>query len=413
MKKRSTVTLILIVLLNLSFASCKSDSDSPRDDEIVQIDIGVVLTEATNIESTSIENPPAPKIISITDSDINSSSTNPEWQELLLFEDDQVESAAISPNGNLLAVGNTNEICLFQLANASQIRCLGIENSIDDWYQSIRWSSSGTHLAYFMGHRKTIVHIWNTITGELLLLNELEIPTKFLSKAWSMSGESLAIGNSGGGLWIWEVDFPGVLQQIEGQPWSPDGLLWKPNGDLISVDNQFGEEGIWNVTTEEFVMGVGINADTVNKVIWAPNLNTLAFFSPGYGIRVFNTFNGELLIQEITGTRITWSPKEELIIISLSDNVVVWDLVEVEQLVEITGMLQGIFGLVWSVKGDLLAFADNDGTLVILETVTWSILSVSKGNIESIKFLDWAVNDMLVVGGTIDEQAGFWIVTTD
>jgi WD40 repeat protein len=141
-----------------------------------------------------------------------------------------VNSVAFSPDGRLLASGNSGSgdrgsITLWEIATGAKLRTLGTDlHSIE----SVAFSPDGTILA--SGDFDNRVALWDTATGAQLHVLEGHTD-RVTSVAFSRNGKTLASGGEDGKTLLWDVKDGheiGSLMLLDEDEWivvTPDGLF--------------------------------------------------------------------------------------------------------------------------------------------------------------------------------------------
>jgi WD40 repeat protein len=182
-----------------------------------------------------------------------------------------VISVAWSRDGSTFAAGGgTNHVKIWRSSDSQELTSLaGPDAYAASW--SVAWSPQGNYLAStwnsnWTGNR---VRIWKVPADESaslwshtrdLILQEQKAKPEALNMypvaiAWSPDGTRLAVGDSAGGVQIWNPFSGQMLQMLQASQTKADipvsSLPWSPDGTRIAALNVAAEAkyAVWNVAT--------------------------------------------------------------------------------------------------------------------------------------------------------------------
>jgi WD40 repeat protein len=284
-----------------------------------------------------------------------------------------IMSMAWSPDGSILASGcEDGEIILWDASSGKKLRSF---HEPKGWVDNLTWSPDGKQLASGAHNRITVRDVQ---TGEQLRAWSVDTLT-LTNLAWSPDGSRLAsLSYDGTGI-IWEASSGKQLQSLPANRFS-EALVWSPGGELLSTSHPLTEAQqqvtLWNPQTGEAVrsqpgvynlawsprgdivasisdQGTGYLRDDTTLILWDPQT--------GAEVRRFNT--GLFL------TNIGWSPDGDFLIIGADENasLIVLDARTGEELHRLKGHYDFVSEAAWSPRGDRIASASYDGTVMIWE----------------------------------------------
>jgi WD40 repeat protein len=143
---------------------------------------------------------------------------------------------------------------------------------------SIAWSHTGLRLAY--GTNEGLVHIWDTLSENLIFKGHGSIPnthTRVNTVAWSPDDSKVASGGSDATIQIWNPETGELLHKLQGNSRGildvVHSLAWDPNGKVIVSGSQGGLR-FWDhalLSPNSTVMdatGVQLIGETADIVDW-------------------------------------------------------------------------------------------------------------------------------------------------
>jgi WD40 repeat protein len=202
------------------------------------------------------------------------------------FEDIEEDHAiALSPSGELLAVGNEKVVDLFNVADGERLFRL---EGIGDWITSLAFSSDGKMLA--AGDDKGNVIQWDPESGHCLRVHK-DLGGETHGVVFSPDGKLLVTALAGG-IHVWNAADGRSLHIVE-DPFSnweetkylSDGkeLSLRTGGKVVLLD----PSGNANLSTLEFP----------DDAIWSPDYLLYASFSPQNKIVIKDTESGRIPYQ--------------------------------------------------------------------------------------------------------------------
>ena len=207
----------------------------------------------------------------------------------------QIQRIALSPEGNLIAVGSSMGICVFDAYTWEENWCEQADPRPMGGVSSLEFDQHGTRIA--AGTCSGLVTVWKAETGERLW----KLDTDFVDircLAWSPNGERLIAGADDG----WFAVLGGVSGEIlkslrAGWP-SVLAAAWSLDGRYFATGDFFGETVIWEAhqyqRIAEYKSSEGWN---INTLAWLSDNKTIAAgyaFEPGCGEGCNPDFGGQI-----------------------------------------------------------------------------------------------------------------------
>jgi len=239
-------------------------------------------------------------------------------------EDDSVISAAVSPNGNLVASG---------LANGTVV-------------------------------------VRQVTTQEIVIILE-GLSGRVNSVTWSPDGNRLAGGSEGGFVLVWSVRSWQVITAFEGDAGDVLSVTWSPDGGMIVCAFSSGIIVVGDATTGETMTILEGPADRVTSVVWLGNRLVGGSSDGSAWVWDVTTWEEVTVFSGETGVlRVTLSPDGTMIICGLADGtVVIGDVATGEVIGSLEVGSGGISGVAWI--GNRAIAVDDEGVLVVWDVITW------------------------------------------
>jgi WD40 repeat protein len=281
-----------------------------------------------------------------------------------------VLSVAFSPNGKLLALGDTNgEIRLYQLVDGQQIlTCKGHTN----WVVSLAFSPDGSILA--SGSVDYTMKLWDVSTGQYLQ----------------------------------------TLQGHDNEVWS---VAFSPDGNTLVSGSDDQTMKLWNVQTGECLKTFQGHTSWVCSVAFSPNGQTLFSGSDDHTVELWDINIGECL-KTFQGHRdgirsITVSPDGKMLASGSEDQTVkLWDVSTGKCLKTFQGHSNEVYSVTFSSRGDLLASSSFDRTVRLWSVSTGECLKIFQGHSAAVFSVAFNSQSEFLVSGSEDQTARLWNVHT-
>ena len=190
---------------------------------------------------------------------------SPGEREFILGNNSSIRTVAWSPNGYAFAAGGSDagHVVIWRASDGQELTSLPIMRYATVW--SVAWSPTSYFAVAWSGAGATggYVSIWKTPTQESASSwkHERDFPlgggfdVSPLVVAWSPDGTRLAVGDSSGGLQVWNPSSGQVLRVLQTSQAEASipvsSLAWSPDGTHIAAVNVAAGTtyAVWNATT--------------------------------------------------------------------------------------------------------------------------------------------------------------------
>lgn len=380
-------------------------------------------------------------------------------------------SVAFSPNGKLLATGDSNgEIRLYNVASGKQLlSCKGHTG----WIWSVAFSYDGHFLA--SGSNDQTVKIWDTSTGQCF--NTLQgHQAGIRSVAFSVNNQILVSGSEDQTVKLWDISTAHCFQTLEGHNGGIQSValsvdsrllatssddqtikLWDINANsclqtlkghtrrvysiAFSPDNQIIVSGghdqtvkLWDVNTGKCLQTLNEHVDLINSIAFSSNGLIFASGSDDHTIKLWDVSSGRCLKTLQGHTSRVWSidiSSDGLLLASSSDDnsVKLWDISSGRCIKTLEGYINVIWSVRFSADGLVLASSSSDKNVRLWNASTGQCLNSLQGHskrVTSVAFSPLCINEAtseeekkfsakvsyILASGSEDKTVKVWDVNT-
>ncbi len=279
--------------------------------------------------------------------------------------------AAFSPDGEMLAIGNSNgTLRLWDTKSGQEIRQLGGHIMV---INDLSFNPNGRVLA--SSSLDMQVKIWDVTSGEqLALIKGFDNQVNYI--AFSPNGELLAAVDQDGLVRIWDVtqatnSATGNSRSLEitetvfyqKAPQATIDVAFSPDGERIAVLVPTVGIIVWDIASGEQVLEIAGVTDLASSIAFSPNGEYLAGGSSDLGTGIWNAETGEqifLFPETATITHVAFN-QDNRILASAAKNglVTLWDIETRKQKLRIYGHATGFNFFALSPDGNRIAVSND------------------------------------------------------
>ena len=266
-----------------------------------------------------------------------------------------------SPDGSMIAVGGSAEICDSTTPNPQRLRVLNSETLVEVYsipdigcgIADVSWSPTSDAIA--IADTSIGVRVWDLsiqdYDGNILVP---AAPGPPLSVSWSPDGSSIALATRSGLVTIVNVDTGERSQRFNVTGASVD---WDPTGTQLAVAS-FNEFILFDAVNPSVALdSIQFDFGMISDINWSQDDNFIIGYSIGQKIRVASTtpFNPSLEINTDFLTDIDLSPTRNLIAgVGPGSPISVWNASDGTLVTTIS--VSNVYGLTWSPDGSHLTY---------------------------------------------------------
>ena len=335
-------------------------------------------------------------------------------------------SVAFSPNGKLLATGDTTgEVRLYQVRSGQQLlTCKGHTSGV--W--SVTFSPDGHVLA--SGSNDQTIRLWDVGTGECLSTLQ-EHGSRVWSVAFSPQGTTLASGSDNLSVKLWDISTGRCIKTLQGHTGRVYSVAFSPDGQTLASGSHDQTVRCWDTSTGLCLKTLRGHSNRVMSVTFSPRVSPeaelhrqlapqgtmLASGSDDFSVKLWDASTGECLstLQE-HGSRV-WSvafSPQGTTLASGSDNqtVKLWDVGTGECLNTLQGHGSRIWSVAFSPQGTTLASGSDDLSVKLWDISTGRCIKTLYGYVNGVWSVAFSPDGQTLASGSHDQTVRCWDTST-
>ena len=322
-----------------------------------------------------------------------------------------VMSVAFSPNGELLALGDTNgEIRLYQVSDWKQLlSCKGHTN----WVVSLAFSPDGRTFA--SGSTDFTVKLWDINTGQCLQTLQ-EHDDEVWSVAFSPDGDTLVSGSDDQTIKLWSVQTGECKRTFQGHTSWVCSVAFSKDGQTLVSGSDDHTVRLWDINTGERLKTFHGHHDGIRSITFSPDSKMLASGSEDQTIKLWDVSTGECLktlqghLNEVYS--VTFSSQGDLLASGSFDQTVkLWSVSTGECLKTFYGHSSWVYSVVFRPQGDLVASGSYDQTVRLWSVHTSECLKMFQGYTHQVLSVAFSPDGQTLASGCHDSSVRLWDVS--
>ncbi|MEH2224603.1 NB-ARC domain-containing protein [Nostoc sp.] len=365
-----------------------------------------------------------------------------------------IHSVAFSPDGKLLATGDTNnEICLYQVADGKQLltckghtgfiwpvtfspdghilasgsddqtvklwdtrtgQCLTTLNEHNGGIWSVAFSPQGIILA--STSEDQTIKLWDTNTGQCFKTLQGH-SNRVTSVAFSPQGTTLASGSDDKTVRLWDTSAGQCLNTVQVGNTGSRSVAFSPDGKILAIGCHDKTVRLWDLVTEQFLQILQGHTDCVNSVVFSSDGKTLASSSDDQTVKLWDINTGRccttLQGHSSRIPSIAFSPEGTKIASGSEDQTVMfWDIKTGKCLKILQGYCNGIWSVTFSSNGLVIASGSNDQKVKLWDAITGKCLKTFQGHSNRVTSVAFSSDSQILASGSEDQTVKLWDVST-
>ena len=365
-----------------------------------------------------------------------------------------IHSVAFSPDGKLLATGDTNnEICLYQVADGKQLltckghtgfiwpvtfspdghilasgsddqtvklwdtrtgQCLTTLNEHNGGIWSVAFSPQGIILA--TSSEDQTVKLWDTSTGQCFKTLQGH-SNGVTSVAFSPQGTTLASGSDDKTVKLWNTSTGQCLNTVQVDNSGSRSVAFSPDGKTLAIGCHDKTVRLWDLVTEQFVQILQGHTDCVNSVVFSSDGKTLASSSDDQTVKLWDINTGRccttLQGHSSRIPSVAFSPGGTKLASGSEDQtVMLWDINTGKCLKILQGYCNGIWSVTFSSNGLVIASGSNDQKVKLWDAITGKCLKTFQGHSNRVTSVAFSSDSQLLASGSEDQTVKLWDAST-
>jgi WD40 repeat protein len=231
------------------------------------------------------------------------------------------------------------------------------------------------------------------------------------SVAFSPDGHTLAVGDLGGDIRLWDVatrQWIGTL--AENSP--VNSVAFSPGGQILAAGNYRGDIGLWNVATGRRIATFAGNS-TVDSVAFSPDGHILAAGDQSGGISLWNVATGQhaTVAESSSVYSVAFSPDGHTLAVGITaGDISLWNMATGRRTVTLVEN-SSVYSVAFSPDGHTLAVGDYGGDIGLWDVATGrrTATLVENSPVNSVAF---SPDGRTLAVGDLGSGIGLWNVAT-
>lgn len=309
-----------------------------------------------------------------------------------------LEGAAYSPDGKMLAVAGSLGVWLYDADDLTEVGILEQPHPAN----CVEFSPDGRTLA--VGGTQTL-YLWNVERQQEIDVLHTE---SVHALAFSPDGKLLAAGDWRGMTHLWNIETQKqIVTLLEGYKSEVTSLVFSADGKTLASSGKT-TINLWDVDTQQRLTVLDAHTSFVSSLALHPDGNTLASGSRDKTVRLWDIKEQkQLTVLEIPGSvrSVAFSPDGKKLAAGEWRTVHLWDIETQEQIAAIEGHTSWVRFVAFNPTGKHLASAGGLGNQVLRlwEVETQKPLAVLKDHTSSAWFLDFYPDGKILVSSNNGE----------
>ncbi|MEG3954814.1 WD40 domain-containing protein [Microcoleus sp. herbarium2] len=323
-----------------------------------------------------------------------------------------VESVAFSPDGEILASGSYDKTIKLWDVNTGE--CLKVLQGHTESVMSLTFNADGNILA--SGSFDRTVRLWDLRTGECCKI--LQDHTKVVfSVAFHPAGEMLASGSRDRTVRLWNIGTGECLKTLQGHTNDVFSVAFDSAGEILASGSADKTVRLWNIGSGECLKTLEGHFDQVRSVAFSPSGEILASGSSDQTAKLWDIRTGECL-NTLQGHcnqvgSVAFHPAGEILVSGSYDQTLrLWAIDSGECLNTLQGHSTQVRSVAFSPNGEILASGDDQQTIRLWDVKTGECLQILQGHLDRVHLVAFHPNGEILASASYDQTVRLWDVNT-
>lgn len=323
-----------------------------------------------------------------------------------------VASAELSPDGQMLAVGSSVGIWIYDAHTLEPVKLL---KGHTDIVQAVAWSPDGSQIA--SGGWDNTLRLWDVNSGEQIGI--IEINDQFLAVAWSPTGEQIMATTWGSPILIFEVATTRQIGELVGFEDTVQHLRFSPDGHWLAAadSNEHSTIRVWDAQTGELHLEFPAHDGPIGNLSWTPDGTQLMSTSAdGESLaRVWHVvaenaeIRFELIGHEYGVYDIAYSPDGREIVTSGGDNLLmVWDAENGRKITDLLATNNPIIRIIPLADSNQYILIQADGVFLLVNATNGNIETVQHEHTSDTNQVAWSPDNLILATANSDGTIRLW-----
>ena len=321
-----------------------------------------------------------------------------------------VLSVAFSPDGNLMAAGDTRgDIRIWRTVDSRQMLiCKGHEY----WVGSVAFSPDSRFLA--SASNDQTVRLWDTQTGQCLFTLP-DHTGRVRSVAFSSDGRTLVSGSDDRTVRLWDVKSGRCQMILQGDCHPTWPVALSPDGRMLATSCVEPEHTprLWDIHTGKQLCALRGHVDRVRSIAFSPDSQVVGTAGDDHTVRLWDACTGEC-IHVLNGhservKSVTFSSKDHLIASGSDDHTVrLWNSDTGRCLDILEGHSNWVWTVAFSSDGNKLMSGGDDRAIRLWDVRTRRCLQTLQGYANSMRSVAFSPDRQTLASGSDDQVVRLW-----